>query len=257
MSNIKYLLKFGRREHVESFAAGSLYCSNAQTFWGIEDNLKIKGQGDKLEGSSRFFAQKMTVHDYDDGSLVAEVPNCNGLVRYEPAERLPVFCLFAVYEEDCLKDMAGNVHIKLSEKIKSSIREHFALADAVAIIENPEQFLEDVESSIGCDVKHGEVHYFHIDEGMPMKDGGRAMDMEYMKYLVQDVPPVVESGRTTYKFIAKYVYRALLCKDVYFKDEQEYRIVLPNEEIDVGTAYPVKYRNEIRVMNLDSFFNEM
>ena len=257
MSNIKYLLKFGRREHVESFAAGSLYCSNAQTFWGIEDNLKIKGQGDKLEGSSRFFAQKMTVHDYDDGSLVAEVPNCNGLVRYEPAERLPVFCLFAVYEEECLKDMAGNVHIKLSEKIKSSIREHFPQADAVAIIENPEQFLEDVESSIGCDVKHGEVHYFHIDEGMPMKDGGRAMDMEYMKYLVQDVPPVVESGRTTYKFIAKYVYRALLCKDVYFKDEQEYRIVLPNEEIDVGTAYPVKYRNEIRVMNLDSFFNEM
>lgn len=43
------LLKFGRREHTQAFAGGQIFFSNAQTFWGIEDNLKIKGQGDRLE----------------------------------------------------------------------------------------------------------------------------------------------------------------------------------------------------------------
>ena len=59
MSNIKYLLKFGRKEHVESFAAGSLYCSNAQTFWGIENNLKIKGQ---QEDTKNIFLMQKKLH---------------------------------------------------------------------------------------------------------------------------------------------------------------------------------------------------
>lgn len=49
MGEIKYLLKFGKREHLESLVQGNIYCSNAVTFWGIEDKLKIKGQGDILE----------------------------------------------------------------------------------------------------------------------------------------------------------------------------------------------------------------
>ena len=53
MADIKYLLKFGKREHLESLVSGNIYCSNAITFWGIEDKLKIKGQGDILEAGTR------------------------------------------------------------------------------------------------------------------------------------------------------------------------------------------------------------
>lgn len=42
MNNVKYLLKFGEKAHLEEFVKGSLYCSNAKTFWGIEDKLKLK-----------------------------------------------------------------------------------------------------------------------------------------------------------------------------------------------------------------------
>ena len=79
------------------------------------------------------------------------------------------------------------------------------------------------------------------------------MDMQYMKYLVQDVPPVVETGKRTYRFLAKHVYRSLLCKDVFFRDEQEYRIILLNDEIINGTSYSVRYSHKIRMMDLDSF----
>ena len=41
MTDIKYLLKFGKREHLQDLTDGNLYCSNATTFWGIEDKLKM------------------------------------------------------------------------------------------------------------------------------------------------------------------------------------------------------------------------
>ena len=65
MTEIKFLLKFGKREHLESLVKGNIYCSNAITFWGIEDKLKIKGQGDILEAGTRMFAQKMIMHNPD------------------------------------------------------------------------------------------------------------------------------------------------------------------------------------------------
>ena len=42
---IRFLLKFGEREHVEEFVTGVLYCSNAKTFWELRINLKSKGKG--------------------------------------------------------------------------------------------------------------------------------------------------------------------------------------------------------------------
>ena len=61
MGNIRFFLKFGKKEHMESLVEGNLYCSNAQTFWGIEDNLKIRGQGDGLESSTVVHGQTMFV----------------------------------------------------------------------------------------------------------------------------------------------------------------------------------------------------
>lgn len=80
------------------------------------------------------------------------------------------------------------------------------------------------------------------------------MDMEYMKYLVQDTLPKVEKGKTTYSFMAEYAYRVLFCKDIFFKREQEYRIVLPEETIYEGTKYPVKIQENISIQPLDDFF---
>ena len=79
------------------------------------------------------------------------------------------------------------------------------------------------------------------------------MDMEYMKYLMQDVPPVKEDGKVKYVFCADYVYRSLFCKDVFFRQEQEYRIVLPEESISEGKHYPVKLGTGIQMMPLDEF----
>lgn len=80
MADIKYLLKFGKREHLESLVNGNIYCSNAITFWGIEDKLKIKGQGDILEAGTRMFAQKMIMQHPETKEVIAKCGKANGLV---------------------------------------------------------------------------------------------------------------------------------------------------------------------------------
>ena len=107
MEHMKFLLKFGEESHLKEFAKGSLYCSNAETFWGIEDKQKIKGQGDILEAGSRIFSQNMTMQSLDTGSITSFNMSANILVHLEPAKHIPVFCLFTVYEDDCGIDKNG------------------------------------------------------------------------------------------------------------------------------------------------------
>lgn len=254
MAEIKYLLKFGEREHMESLVNGNIYCSNAITFWEIEDKLKIRGQGDILEAGTRIFAQKMIMQHLDTNEVIAEFGKAKGLVRIEPAEKMPIFCMFAVYEDDCKMDNNGKVVISLSEEKKHTIRKHFPNADAVVIVPNPDGFIEDIRKSIGTDLKAESVHYFHIDKGLGTNDRQTAIDMEYMKYLMQDAPPVKVDGATRYTFYEDYAFRVLFCKDVFFDKEQEYRIVLPNEKIENGKSYPVNLSTKYEICDLNNFF---
>ena len=257
MDDLKYLLKIGQKCHLEEFVAGSLYCSTAEMFWGIENNKKIKGQGDVLEAGSKIFALNMIAQKYGSGEIVEMCKNSSILVHYEPAKNIPVFCLFSVYDDDCIVDEQGNLCINLSQEQKKTIKDHFPKADSVAVITLPEQFLDDVQKSIGCFVKHGKVNYFHIENGLPTLDGDRAaVEMEYYKYLTQDTAPIVAEGKKIYSFNEKYVFRVLFCKDIYFRNEKEYRIVLPNETINNSKSYPIKLRERIEIFPLSSILKQ-
>lgn len=250
MDGIKYLLKFGKYPHVREFAEGSLYCSDAATFRGIEESLNIKGQGDILEAGTRMFAQQMTLTKVGTSNTPIKCTGVNVLVHFKPAKHIPVFCLFAVEENDCYVDECGNSIINLSENVKKTIKNHFPNADSVGIIKDPDSFIHDVENTIDCEVKHDKVHYFHIDKGFPANDGiNTANDLEYIKYLTQDTP--TKNGK--YCLDPNYIYRALFCKDIFFKNEHEYRIVLPSETITCGTRYPIHIRQTIEIMKLDDF----
>ena len=255
MGELKYLLKFGKREHLESLTKGTLFCSNAITFWGIEKDLKVKGQGVILEAGSKIFSQRMLAQEIGTDKIALYNVPMQALVHYEPAEKIPVYCMFAITEGDCIIDDNGNYHIKLLEATKETIKNHFPNADSVAIVKKPYKFLDEIKNSINCRIEHDFVHYFNIDNGYTDENVELAkMDMEYMQYLTQDVPPIVEDGKKTYRFLADYVYRALLCKDIFFKNEQEYRIVLPDEQIEESTDFKVNITEKIDIISLSDFW---
>lgn len=245
-------IKFGRKDHLEQFSTGSLFCSDAVTLWGIEKDLKIKGQGDILEAGSRIFTNNFTMQQHGTGRTTNFNMNSNILVHYDPAEHIPVFCLYSVFSDECIMGADGNLDIRLSDKSKSTILQHFPNADSFALVTKPTLFISDVSDSISCRIEHGLVHYFNIDKGLYVNSGEQtAVDMEYFKYLTQDTAPVSENGKTIYSFNADYVYRCLFCKDVFFSGEREYRVVLPNDYIMCGTHYPVKLREAINVYPID------
>ena len=193
----------------------------------------------------------MAMQENETGEITVIDMPVNAIAHIDPAKHIPVFCMFAVFDDNCEITSEGSLKIKLPAETKATIREHFPNADSVAVISNPEQFIEDVEKSIGHRMEHECVHYFHIDKGLKIENSDQtAMDMEYMKYLMQDTPPKVE---TTYSFAAKYAYRVLFCKDVFFEREQEYRLVLPEETIYKSTKYPVKIQESISIHPLDEF----
>lgn len=196
-------------------------------------------------------AQKMLMKNTDTGEIIYYSGYSKGLVRVEPAKRMPVYCLFVIYEDDCTIDSEGKLHITLSDEKKKTIRKHFPKADGVVIINNPDQFIEDVKNSIGHVIKSDEVHYYNIDEGYKIENGQVAMDMEYLKYVTQDTEPIRENGMIRYKLSADYAYRVLLCKDLYFEKEQEYRFILPNDQIDGGTKYDVVLSSEYGISDIE------
>jgi len=108
---------------------------------------------------------------------------------------------------------------------------------------------------MGYEIQRDLVKYFVIDQGLIVDDNEQKVnDGSYMKCLIQDIIPSVENGNKTYSFNADYAFRTLFCKDIYFKNEQEYRIVLPNIKIDVGTCFPAKIQEKIDVISLRDFF---
>lgn len=71
---------------------------------------------------------------------------------------------------------------------------------------------------------------------------------------MQDVPPVKCDKGTRYTFYEDYAFRVLFCKDVFFEKEQEYRIVLPNEVIEGGKSYLVKFSDKYEIYDFPFFF---
>lgn len=65
----------------------------------------------------------------------------------------------------------------------------------------------------------------------------------------------VEGGKK-YSFNSKYLYRVLFCKDEFFKDEQEYRIILAKERIKTGEIYDVDLTEDIEIMYINSLFEQ-
>ena len=255
MKDIICFLKFGELKHIEELAKGELYFSNALQYRRIENELLLKGQGDKLEGGSLFHGYNMTMIDNETNEIRFTGVKGSATVFYQGTDLMPVFCLFACYDKDCTIQDDGTIKFHFSEEIQNSIKEHFPKADSVAIIRNTESFVDCVNNSLKTDVKSEIVHYFHIYGFESEK--GKAIDMEYYRYLTQDVPPVVSNGGEMYTFCADYVYRALLCKDVYYINEQEYRFLLPNKEIKEGTIFKIELDEKVQVQSLDSFWKEM
>ena len=255
LDEIKLLIKFGEKRHLESLASGSMYFSHAQRFREFEEKLKIRGQGDRYEGASRIFAQRSSFQNKTSQEAQQLPDGSTFQITYESVDNIPVFCLFSCFERDCIVIDGGTVQININDVVQRDIVDHFVKADSALIIHNPTSFANDIRNSIKGNIKAEEVNYFHV-EGYPRKEGGFAIDLDYFKYLCQDTPPRKFKNGYVYSFNADYSYRALFCKDVFFTNEQEFRILLPEDSINEPTEYKITLNeSKLTLVSLEDLFN--
>lgn len=75
-------------------------------------------------------------------------------------------------------------------------------------------------------------------------------------YLTQDEQPLNVNGNEIYSLSEEFAYRVLFCKDVFFEEEREFRFVLPEDHILMGTSYPVNLTEEYKIEELEAFIRE-
>ena len=230
---IKLLLKFGEKQFMERVRDGHLYFTNALRLRGIEKELLIKGQGDQYEGKTIITGHRLTL---GDGSVHNGVFDM--VFSLEPADRLPVFCLYTCFEKDCRKDNSGNWFPYLSSDVKDMVNEHFPKADAVAIISNPKQFIQDALVEFGDGCKHGIVKYVPTGDNVGF---------------LSDMIHVENAGHV------RSVYFSLFRKDTFFTKEQEYRFILSDMEIEEPKEMSVALSPDcnITVQGMDELFDRM
>ena len=64
------------------------------------------------------------------------------------------------------------------------------------------------------------------------------------------------NGNEIYSLSEEFAYRVLFCKDVFFEEEREFRFVLPEDHILMGTSYPVNLTEEYKIEELEAFIRE-
>ena len=152
--------------------------------------------------------------------------------------------------------MMGKLRLKISKQI---IRSHFPNANAVALIKEPKRFMKELEASIGAKMTSGLVHYFYIDDELKTADNSPAMDLNFAKFITNDQLGFNEDVKEKVCLDLSSVdyYKLLYSKDVYFKDEHEFRIILTDKTVERGGIFLFETTLQIPIIDIDRFFSEM
>jgi len=263
MDNLCALIKFGEKEFMERFSNGHLYFSHAKKIREYEMHINPKGQNDYLEGLTKLFTKRLAIepHDGSQHSVISDPSEV--YVRYgnanELIDHIPLLCLFMCFQKDCT-GIQNKQKITLSDEVKNDIHSHFKKADTAVIITNPNDFYQDIRDSFKNTHVCEKIQYFHIDNGLVTRDGKKAVDKRYLDYLVQGSKPedsVIDGKKVrSYTFTEDDAYRVLFCKDVYFTNEQELRILLLKQHIDFPREFNVDFkRTKAKTVSITELFN--
>lgn len=260
LKDIRFLVKFGKREHLEDIIKGEIYFTNAKRLIEIESIKMRKGQGDSGEGRTKIAFNSARLYNTATGKLEREITDNILDLGYQYVPDIPVFCLTAVYEKDMTRNTDGTVTINISDNIKKNIKSSFDEADAALIIKAPQIFDKDIRSYFNNLCESDVMKYYkNMSKGVItiemieyIAGSYKNLNLSEKDYLVKLTTSISNS---TYYFTLQNLHRILFCKDAeYFKDQQEYRFVAYQYSIDKPQKLPIKTSAEMEIVDIDNVF---
>ncbi|AZV56766.1 hypothetical protein [Clostridium sp. AWRP] len=241
--NILFLAKFSELSNLKKLKNGNMYFSNAENFRKIEEEQFIRGQGDKYDGmfniftvSAKFIPNKSTDNEY----VVNNIPFS---IDFEGNKNKAVFCIMAGTKENCIEYEGKNHYkIKFNKEQSNLIKNHFRNADSVLIIKNPLAFIENIHTNIKNHICDNKVFYYK---------NNRLTD-KFINFIFQT--NFNNIGKREMSINQNNVHRFLLCKDEFFKLQQEYRFILYDTFIDEPRTFFINPIDDCEIYTLDDFF---
>ena len=227
-----YLVKFGKKTHLEEIQKGSIFLNTIRYFHELEKNAGFRGQADYYD-SCLYISGGSFSFVPENGSAPISSQISNGRVSLMPDNY--IYCLFKPDKRNIIateynaEESTVTISIGYTEEQRQTIKRHFPSADSALVLYQPKAFIDDVikaAESLNIQCHYDKVQYY--DPKYP------PLDM---------LKKVVEHAA----HIAYYKFEE-------FSDQQEMRFLF-NKTGSKGWKLPISPQNNSHLMSIDNFFN--
>lgn len=229
------LIKYGPEQWLlDLMNKGAMFFNPAQTFRDIEEKQQLKGQGDKHDSGLHSISKDISIIYQDQSINLNQEIDCSFII--ERAKKTPVFCLKKATDEF------------ITAKERSILKKQFPNHSHALIIDDESRFLENVRYSFKSRAFAHSVFYqdnFYLDFCEFLHSGcsdikfypTRRKNRCFAKIRFED-----NDGAVIRDFVIddSNFYKTMYRKGVDFRNQQEYRIVLPHVQINEGKLFRIK-----------------
>lgn len=236
-----FMIKFGRKEHLEQIVNGNVRFSPAEVYVKQEKEQHEKGQGDLLEGKIGIYFEELKFKDEKTKDVVMERKQERVLLTIDKINENPIFCLSEFHEDD-VEDYINNSNyqIKIKKEKIESLKKDFKDADSALIILQPDVFISDVNAIENHKVFSHEILYYDYSSKIP--------DLDMFEFLCNT--KVTKENSRLFMSIEDS-YRILFCKDKDFINQQEYRFVIVDEKITKPQFYSFTFNSRYLLVSIE------
>lgn len=235
---VSFFVKYGEKEHLQQIIDGQLRFTPSQTYIKIEETQHNKGQGDMLEGKMKIHFESAKLYHPETHELLGTLPKSNVLINIQDVSNMPIFCL-SQYDDSYIQCCSNKKVINMDAEHIKKVKRDFSKATHALIILEPEVFINSV-----CDIPdksfaYGEIKYFDYDINslqmfMFLNTGGEELKTN-------------EALSMTYE----NRYRHLMCKDIAFENQREYRFIETSTLIDSPIKYNFSFNSKYLLVSID------
>ena len=243
----RFMIKYGEKEHLEQIIKGTIRFAPSQEYINLENALHNKGQGDLLEGKLKIKIQGGKIFHPETNEFLGYLPpNSTITISIQDVNNMPVFCL-SQYGDEYITEYIDeqNYSISLSADKISSIRSDFPKATHALIIYEPNKFIKDITSISGHQFANGNIHYYDYDIN----------PMQMYMYLCSGSENI--QTNTPLSMTYENRYRHLLCKDIAFSNQDEYRFIELNDLITSPVFYPFEFTSKYQIIPIEQLVNPL
>lgn len=240
----KFMIKYGKEQHLQQIVDGKLRFAPSQTYIKIEEQQHNRGQGDLLEGKMKIKLESLRLHNPKTNNFICELPKSTGIISIQDVNNIPIFCLSQYSIED-IKIINGEDVIVLNREKLESIKKDIPEATHALIIIEPEKFISDVRGILGYEIISDGIHYYDYNINT----------MEMLMFLTTGCTEIKTNQKLSMTYENRY--RHLLCKDIDFETQQEYRFVVLNELITEPKFYNFKFTSKYMLIPIKNLKNQI